>query len=470
MAALLVEAGRGAAEGDAVGDGLADRHRRQGVMRGVNESLDVSFEHWSCELNARELRKWGSPHFDWKQVGRAVTDIFRSRAQRRNNGRSTFSRNLIAVANHAYPEAALVDPVADLELWEEWRQGLREFPYLGRYAPLGIFQQSGKTSSASSVGVLGEVLAGRFAESMIAPTVLVRVARRWPDFILLAGADDGNGRFAFVESKAIGPDAMPRNALCGGSRVPDAQFAELCDQVVRQLNADPFIEIWGAFTFVRTISPMQVDFTLVQFSATDDKKAETSRTNMPAPVLSGLAERCLGAALVQMNDDERADLLESPRRSPYRKEGEGRLVVEALDEFHSIVRSELHGVVAIGDEEIAPYLEQALSRLPRDYQLPGRRTREAREAGVVTAVLLAIGSVGGQQIFMANLPESDEQNLSTQWKSDWRGAAQAWDVQGGVELWRAGGAVFAIGDPNVLGTSVLPKYVDDGRQAAMSGH
>lgn len=433
------------------------------MISGVNESLDVSFEHWFCDLNAKELRKWGSPHFDWKQVGQAITEIFRMRGQKRNGGTLTFSRNLIAVANHAYPEAALVDPVADLELWEEWRQGLREFPYLGRYAPLGIFHQSGKTSSASSVGVLGEVLTGRFAESMIAPTVLVRVVRRWPDFILLAEADDGNGRFAFVESKAIGPDAMPRNALCGGSRVPDTQFAELCEQVVRQLNADPFIEVWGAFTFVRTISPMRVAVTLMQFAAADDKKAQGSRTDMPAPVLSGLAERCLGAAIAQMNDGERADFLGSRRHDRYRKEVERHLIVGAFAEFHAIVRRELRGAVVIDDEDIAPYLEQALTRLPRDLQLPGRRTREAREAGVVTSRLVAIGSVGAQQIFMANLPESDEHQLPTQWKSDWNGASEPWDVQGGTELWRAGGALFAIGDPNLAGASVVPKYVVGGR-------
>lgn len=432
------------------------------MISGVNETLDVSFEHWACELHAKELRKWGSPHFDWKQVGQAVTEIFRSRAQRRNDGTLSFSRSLIAVANHAYPEAALVDPVADLELWEEWRQGLREFPYLGRYAPLGIFHQSGKTSSASSVGVLGEVLAGRFAESMIAPTVLVRVVRRWPDFILLAGAEDANGRFAFVESKAIGPDVMPRNSLCGGARVPDAQFAELCDQVVRQLNADPFIEVWGAFTFVRTISSMQVAVTLIQFSAADDKKADTSRTDVPAPVLSGLAERCLGAAFAQMSDGQREEFLGSRRHDRYRKQVERQLVIVALDEFHAIVRGELRGAVSIGDEDIAPFLEQALSRLPRDLQLPGRRTREAREAGVVTSVLVPIGSVGGQQIFMANLPDSDEQRLPTLWKPDWRDASQPWNIQNGLELWRAGGAVFAIGDPDLAGVSVLPKYAVGG--------
>lgn len=424
----------------------------------VNQSvgIDVSFEWWTCALSARELRKWGSPHFDWKQVGQAVTDIFRSSGTVRQKGRLTFSRDLIAVANHAYPEAALVDPVADLELWEEWRQGLREFPYLGRYAPLGIFQQSGKTSSTSSLGVLGEVLAGRWAESLIAPTILVRVVRRWPDFILFARVDNAR-RFAFVESKAIGPDASIHNVLCGGNRIPDAQFVELGDQVVRQLNADPFIEVWGAFTFVQTISPMHAAFTLVQFTAADDKKAESKRTGIPEPVLARLAERCLGSAVADMNEGERADFFGSQKNSRFRKEVEHRLIAGAMDTFQGVINNELLDSVGVNDEEISPYLEQAIRRLPRELHLPGRRTRDARKATLESGGFTPIGSVGAQQIFMSNLPESDETKLTNEWSSDWSRAAAPWDVQNGVTMWRAGGAVYTVSDQDLSGVPVVPK-------------
>src|SRR4051812_17699487 len=103
------------------------------------KELRVSFEHWTCTLSGPELRRWGSPHFDRKAVGEAVSQIFAARGVKKVAGALNVSRSLMAVCNHAYPEAAVVDPVADLELWEEWRLGIREFPYLGRYAPLGIF-------------------------------------------------------------------------------------------------------------------------------------------------------------------------------------------------------------------------------------------------------------------------------------------------------------------------------------------
>jgi hypothetical protein len=263
---------------------------------------------------------------------------------------------------------------------------------------------------------------------------------------------------------------MPRNDLCGGGRVPDPQFLELGDQVVHQLNADPFIEIWGAFTFVCDISPMRIAFTLVQFSAADDKKAEASRSGIPAPVLSGLAERCLGAALAQMDDGERIELLAAKRHDRWRKDAESRLVAAALREFSVILRDELRRSVAIGDEDIAPYLEKAIQRLPRDLQLPGRRTREARDTSELTNALAPIGSVGGQQIFMANLPETDEKQLATRWRADWADASRPWKIQEGVELWRCGGAVFAIGNPILAGTVVTPRYPEVLEPSHLKGH
>jgi hypothetical protein len=420
------------------------------------QDISVNFEHWTCALNSAELRKWGSPHFDRKTVGEAIGRIFRSRGARSGRGPLTISRDLVAVCNHAYPEAAIVDPLADVELWEEWRLGVREFPYLGRFAPLGIFQQGGKTSSTSSIGVLGEALAGRFAESMIGPTVLVRVVRHWPDFILHAPGTPG--RFAFVESKAVGPDGALRLSECGG-RVPGTQFSELAEQVVRQLNADPFVDIWGAFTVIRSISPhLDIDFTFVQFSAADDKKSEARRAGIPAPVLSGLAERSVGAAVVTLGEEERVEFLGTPRNRKYRKETESRLYSFARVEFQSIVSREL-GQPSGAEEDVSAYLEQAISRLVSDTYLPGQRTREARTSSQSSGQLVVVGNVGGQQILMADLPVSDGDRLRKEWKPELNAAVKPWDVQHDVVLWRAGGAVFAIGNADRGGTPVRPRGI-----------
>jgi hypothetical protein len=425
------------------------------------QDVDLTFEHWHCSLDAQELRKWGSPHFDRKEVGEAIGGIFRSRAANRDAGTLVFPRDLITVSNHAYPEAALVDPVADLELWDEWKQGIREFPYLGRYAPLGIFRQEGKTSSATSVGVIGEVMAGRLAEAVVAPAVLVRVVRRWPDFILFSKAADYGSAFSFVESKAIGPDSLPQSNLCKG-RVPFPLFSELAEQAVRQLNADPFVGVWGAFTHVRVIDPMQLDVTLVQFVAGDDKQAQSGPPNVPEAVLRGLAERAVGATVADLPEGLLADFLISPKRSGFRRDIEADIIKKAFQRLHEIVGRELEGAAAISKEDSNPHIEAAVQRLAVLSELPGRKTREARRSEGPAMSFRTIGSAGGQGIFMADLPVADQDLLKLEWRSDWRRAAEPWLIQNGTRVWRAGGALFCVGDPALEGMPVLSRAIADG--------
>jgi hypothetical protein len=208
--------------------------------------LRFEFRHIRYEIDDADLIKYGSPHFDAVTAGKHLKERLKNFGQKVTSFRGELSRAHVLCGNEAFPEAAVSDPVADLELWDEWRSGTRVFPYPGRYSRLAIQTQGHKISSPSSVGVLGEIVAGIFAQAGIAPWVLVRVVRRWPDFIFATR----DAHYAFVESKAFtldGDDSEERRT--------DSTLGECLVDAVQQMNADAYVRVWLAFTVVRRISP-----------------------------------------------------------------------------------------------------------------------------------------------------------------------------------------------------------------------
>jgi hypothetical protein len=260
--------------------------------------IDVTFEHWRYVFADEELIRYGSPHFDRKSAGQALASAVRTNAILENSSALQFSEKLILCANEAFPEAAVADPLADLEVWDEWRTGIRSFPYPGRYGRLGIKRQDTKTNSTSSTGVLGEIMAGLFAQSGIAPWVLVRVIRRWPDFIFYVRDD----RYAFVEAKAFTGD--PGGGGGSAPHIPDALLGECVVDAVHQLNADPFVQIWGAFTHIQQISPMRLNVTFLELDVGDDRRNVVKKRVLPHAVMLGLAERALRRAVTEVKADD----------------------------------------------------------------------------------------------------------------------------------------------------------------------
>jgi len=167
------------------------------------------------------LRKYGSRYFSRNEAGKVFTKEIYRQARRVSSLDLTFAAEQIRSGNEAFPEAAVADPIVDLQIWDEWRSGARYFPYPGRYNKLDITKQDKKISSPSSVGVLGEIMADFFAQEGVSPFVLVRVIRRWPDFIF----SDRDGNYSFVESKAFtGYPERKRTVLRG--RVKDYLIIE----------------------------------------------------------------------------------------------------------------------------------------------------------------------------------------------------------------------------------------------------
>src|SRR5262249_23610494 len=161
----------------------------------------------------------------------------------------------------------------------DWRTGLRAFPYPGTYSKLGIVEQESKTSASSSVGVLGEIMTGVYAQAGIAPWVLVRVIRRWPDFIFTLR----NNRYAFVEAKAF------TNGGPSTHGIPNPLLAECLVTSVQQLNADPYVQVWSAFTNVRQITPLTLHVIFLEMDTNDLRRRANASRVLPDVVVNGLA-------------------------------------------------------------------------------------------------------------------------------------------------------------------------------------
>ena len=93
--------------------------------------VDVAFQHWRYLFQEEELIRYGSPHFDHKTAGQALSAAVRSGADLRSSCDLTFDPKLVLAANEVFPEAAVADPIADLEIWDEWRSGIRAADNIG---------------------------------------------------------------------------------------------------------------------------------------------------------------------------------------------------------------------------------------------------------------------------------------------------------------------------------------------------
>lgn len=415
-------------------------------------TVSVSFQHWQHMFSEATLTKYGSPYFAKNKAGAALMEEVYAQASRVKSLDTTFTYDQIICGNEAFPEAAVADPIADLDVWDEWRSGIRSFPYPGRYTRLGIARQEDKTSSPSSVGVLGEIMAGFFAQVGISPWVLVRVVRRWPDFIF---ADQGRV-YSFVESKAF--TTGNENGTGLQARVDDAEMREGLWHAVRQLNSDPFVKVWYAFTRIFDIKDMRLDVTFLELDVPAKRRDRFETVIIPAVVAQGIAERAIHRATAKMAPEE-VDYLDY--QSKVQK-------VEVLSRVRPLAEQEIRELLAEthveADDrdfaEITRAVNEQLQRLRKRKpgSAPATRPEGRRffdlKRQAIEGRLSALRPVGKQVLYFADLPRSACNQLETDWASDWKFAAAPWGELGEVRLWRCGGSVFCVGAEGLEGECV----------------
>jgi len=419
--------------------------------------MEVRFQHWEYEIADELLVRYGSPFFSRTDAGNALHERLLADANMVSSHTVNFQEQQIICANEAFPEAAVADPLADLRVWEEWETGHRVFPYPGRFSRLGLTRQEGKTSSPSSVGVLGEIFAGIFAQSYIAPQVLVRVIRHWPDFIFYESGEI----YAFVEAKAFTEKLDGRRL---NERVPAALLKELLCNTVAQLNADPHLEIWGAFTGVLSIEPQFVAaVTFLRLTPPSSRRAANPRRNLPAVVVRGVAERALAQAAIVLGTDV-LSTLDVQRRSTQgssgtklkiggkvlsRTEVEGMLIESAMREAEEVLANSGPAIAVAGSRED---IENEVKRLVKDCHPDvlhsGKRFFDIKQ-NAEGSRLERIRKSGDEWIFMANLSPVDLQQIQNDMHRSWDAAAEPLTIIDGYPVWRGGGAAYCLGPENL---------------------
>jgi len=410
--------------------------------------VEVAFEHWRYVFKEEELVRYGSPYFDVQTAGKALIGSVGSGAVQVSAHRTTFDPKQILCANEAFPEAALADPLADLEVWDDWRTGIRSFPYPGRYSKLGIRRQETKTSATSSVGVVGEIMAGLYAQAGIAPWVLVRVIRHWPDFIFYIGGD----RYAFVESKAYTGDESAQKSAC--FQLPNKLVGECLVSAVQQLNSDPHVQVWGAFTHIRQISPLQMRVVFLELDASEDRRASRPQRVVPDAVVVGIAERALRTSFGRLGDREREALetRSSSMRKEYRRKLERALIDAALRELEEILLDQDVKVAVLQSrQDIENAVRKLVRRAHVAEHVEGGRLYSALERAQL-GNMSRIRAVGTESVYVGSLDAREFAAVTRGWTKSWENAPEPWRRIHTTSVWRCGGAVFAIAGPDFEGS------------------
>ncbi len=306
------------------------------------------------------------------------------------------------------------------------------------------------------MGVVGEILTGFFAQAGVSPWVLVRVVRRWPDFIF----SHRDGTYSFVESKAFTGDPSGSTGL--PARVLDSLLIEGAVQAAQQLNSDPFGRVWCSFTRIRDITPMRFEVTFLELSVSDARRASQVVRVLPAPVAEGLAERAVNQAAAKLGIRTPADIhLHAPAGEGGRL---GRLQQAAEEEIDGLLAETSEGTDVYADRgpiaeaiaRIIRTLEKRRVKLRRPEEREGRRLMEAKEAASGGRLARLRESSGGV-VLLADLPRAWQEKVRRAWSPEWSAAIRPWTHLGPTPLWRCGGALYCFGPAELEGRYLPPE-------------
>lgn len=427
------------------------------------QDASIQYCHFRTELPDDVLSRLGSRYQSRKDAGSQLRGFVLGHAgEPRNAGCLTLPAGQLTCANEVFPEAALADPVADLEVWQEWRSGLRQFPYPGVYARLDIWHQEMKMAATSSIGVLGEIVTGLLSQSVVAPFVVVRPVRRWPDFIYLAHE---SSEYAFVESKASA--SFAESEADGLRSVPKALLADGLADAVQELNAEPHIAVWLYFTDIVGVQPLRVSVTVLEVVADPARKAER-RQRVPDAIIAGLTERAMCATVAEFAPElERLAATRpwEPERSEKWEELWSRIREAASNRIPDLVdatvptalRSDARRLIGEGVTRVRM---KSIDAVTGD----GRRLALAKQTAArgEFAPLRQVAEQG-RSLFLADMPPADIERTRSAWKPDWARAGAPLRRQHGVDIWRCSSAALAIGPAELDGKSV------DGEEARSEG-
>ncbi|MCB0703263.1 MAG: hypothetical protein KDC55_11205 [Ignavibacteriae bacterium] len=417
-------------------------------------SVNVKYKKWSFVMNDEELTMYGSPYFSESQVGKYFYDRFRSELYTPIQDTVKIPYEVFICANEAFPESALNDPIADLKLYDQWRNNTRQFPYVGKYLPLGISKQDSKTQNSGSVGVFGEVLAGMFIQHLVSPSFIVRPIRHWPDFIVL----NGEGRFVFSESKAF--IISEQSVLTASQPIPEKLLKEFFYESMRQLLADPSVILNGFFVGIESIEPLNVSVWVIDVRADEIRLSGYTNKILPEVVKKEVLVRAIERLLYQRYN-EKGQLLELLERMRVHKldvQDEmyiSDLVTDLRDNMKELLKGDFDPILeAIQSSELRKLLFESVKNIDTinensyflqvktDGKVRSDRNIENKTVDGVT--FLKLRDITNHSIYMADINEKDLQDYENSWQSDIKTMGKAF--KGMANTYIMGGALFHVSE------------------------
>jgi len=406
-------------------------------------TIEVEFKHWKYEFSDDDLQH-GSPNK--KGIAKTMLRAALQQATLVQEETVNFTVEQILCANEAFPEAAVADPLADLKIWNEWRSGVRIFPYSGNYSRLSITNQPPKTNSTSSIGVIGEIMAAIFGQALIAPEVLVRVIQKWPDFIFYPR----DGRYAFLEAKAF----TQRIKITSENKfgIPATEFGECLLDAVQHQNFDPFVKIWYAFTGIQEIEPIcRFSTQLIELDVNPSKR-EGRQVVVPQLIIDGLAERAIQRGIFCLSESAEADWrrilknFSKRERTNVREYAEKTISFLAKREIESVLNDAGIDTAMKIDREV---IEASIKNQVHDLiipessegdELPYRLPKTVKNDGSIFVRKLGLDS-----LYKMELSLDERIEIAKEWEPKLKQANEPWkNTDSNKRFWRCGSVAFSL--------------------------
>ncbi len=430
--------------------------------------IEVNFEHWHYIFSEEDLQN-GSPH-QRKDIAKSKlrSALVHATLVLKTEQPILFEEEHIICANEAFPEAAIADPLADIEVWNEWRSGVRIFPYPGKYAKLSITHQLPKTSSTSSVGVIGEIMAGLFGQAIVGYDVLVRVIAQWPDFIFFPV----NGRYSFLEAKAFTP--QPDSYLDESFKIPKNVLGECLLEAISHLTIDPYVKVWYAFTEIQQVVPkIKFSVKFFELEVSDERRNKHPKIT-PTPVINGLAERAIQTAIIDFinNHPELLSVLSKLDRSNHRQAVEKILISISKERIFSVLANmpgKYKNIIFLDEDRIFKSVQEQIKRFKLTdttekgldnksndtyYWLqPENENIQNDEQGIKF-----IRKIWQKKLYELKPLHSMIEMIANDWKPNIKNVNKHYQIVDSHKLWRCGSTIFFLSEGRPENLRVIEEY------------
>lgn len=374
--------------------------------------MELDFNHIKYEFSP-DLERMISPHFSDKEARQRLEKSFFSTKKIELSDKFILKDELILFANEAFPESAVNDPLGDLKMWNLWQTGIRSFPYPGKYLPLEIYNQGAKVQSTSSMGVVGECLAGLLATAGIGPWPIVRVINRWPDFIF---HDRKNKRFALLESKAFSD--INGSCVKFEDRFKKRILEDFLLDALRHLVSDRGVSVWGAFTCVKSIEPFKAQVTFVE-TVLQSGVTNTSKSTIVDALGEFVLQVALNSLFIVMSEftEKQISAVFSSRNETPSDEL-NRAIQASLIQLPKSVTSSFTEI-DIKQIEAEAYSIFKIKRKKIMALAKDINNISFKRSGFTTTSFEAIRKIGDIELIARRLSDDEATNLDKNWHPNW---------------------------------------------------